>query len=171
MKKVISKTQHVFMVLIIMLTFSCSGEDGADGLNGATGQDGTNGEDGNANVTSVLLENISFVPGETTLTVTELNQDILDSGVVIGYLRNSGESTWFALPLSFGGFELFIQSIQLGSITIRANYVGNVTDFRFVLIESTNKSASSSSVYSELKTAGVDINNFNEVMDYYGLDY
>ncbi len=91
MKKVISKTKYVFMALIIMLTLSCTGEDGADGIPGAAGQDGTNGtngEDGNANVTSVLLENVSFVPGEKILTVTELNQDILDSGVVIGYLRN-----------------------------------------------------------------------------------
>ena len=177
MKKVISKTKYVFMALIIMLTLSCTGEDGADGIPGAAGQDGTNGtngtngEDGNANVTSVLLENVSFVPGEKILTVTELNQDILDSGVVIGYLRNSGESTWFALPLSFSGFELFIQSIQLGSITIRANYIGNGTDFRFVLIESTNISADNSSVYGNLKAAGIDINNFKEVMDYYGLDY
>jgi len=171
MKNVISITKYVFMTLIIMFIFSCTGEDGVDGLPGATGQDGTNGQDGNANVISVLLENVSFVAGEKVLTVTELNQDILDSGVVIGYLRNSGESTWFALPLSFSGFELFIQSIQLGSITIRANYVGNGTDFRFVLIESTNKSAGNSSVYSELKAKGIDINNFNEVMDYYGLDY
>ena len=152
--------------MIIALISSCSGEDG---INGIDGVEGPAGLDGNANVTSVLLENISFVAGDKDLSVTELTQDILDNGVVIGYLRNSGESTWFALPLSFGGFELFIQSIQLGSVTIRSNYVGNGTDFRFVLIEA-NKSANNSSVFTDLKEAGVDINNFNEVMDYYGLN-
>jgi len=167
MENVISKTKYVFIALIIALISSCSGEDG---INGIDGVEGPAGLDGNANVTSVLLENISFVAGDKDLSVTELTQDILDNGVVIGYLRNSGESTWFALPLSFGGFELFIQSIQLGSVTIRSNYVGNGTDFRFVLIEA-NKSANNSSVFTDLKEAGVDINNFNEVMDYYGLNY
>lgn len=173
MKNVISKTKYMFIALIIALISSCSGEDGINGIDGAegpAGQDGTNGQDGNANVTSVLIENISFVAGEKILPVTELTQDILDKGVVFGYLRNSGESTWFALPLSFGGFELFIQSIQLGSVTIRANYVGNGTDFRFVLIEASN-STNNSSVFTDLKRAGIDINNFNEVMDYYGLDH
>jgi len=177
MKNVISKTRYVLMALIIALTVSCNGEDGAIGPPGPAGQNGTNGNDGidgNANVTSVTMAGTSFIDGENNYSVSELTQDILDTGVVIGYLRNSGASTWFALPLSFSGFEVFIQSMQLGTITLRANYNGNDVDLRFVFIESTNKSAaklSKQSVLDKLKAAEVDINNYNEVMDYYGLDY
>lgn len=167
MKNVISKNKFVLVVLITVLFFSCAGEDGAMG---PPGQDGANGQDGNANVISVLIPNVSFVDGEKTLSVPELTQDILDNGAVIGYLRNTGESTWFALPLSFSGFEVYIQSLQLGSITIRANYVGNQTDFRFVLIEASDKSAGKSNIINNLKNSGIDINDYNQVVAYYGLD-
>ncbi len=164
MENVISKTKYLFISLIIVLAFSCSAEDGADGADGA---------DGNANVTSVQINGVSFIDGETSYSVSELTQDILDNGVVISYFRDSGASTWFALPLSLSGFEVFIQSIQLGTITIRANYNASNIDFRFVLIEASNKSAglTKQGVFNELKAAGIDVNNYNEVMDYYGLDY
>jgi len=84
-----------FLAMSLLIT-SCSGEDGEDGMDGAdgsiglTGEDGTDGEDGNANVTSILFDSFSTTTGINTFEISEITQDIVDNGLVLGYAQVPG---------------------------------------------------------------------------------
>jgi hypothetical protein len=191
MKNVISKTKYVLMALIMVAAFSCSPEDGTDGAQGATGpagQDGTNGqdgEDGNANVLAVTFASPAWNGSNISLTVPEITQDVFDNGAVLGYVKFANiNSIFYPVP---GGVFPSIPSfvirtfIEVGAYELRAvEWDGtthgtpeNIEEVKLIIIESSSTIAKSSkiNVQDQLKNAGVDINNYNEVMDYYGLDY
>jgi hypothetical protein len=164
----------VFLISGLMLLGACSdGEDGAVGPQGEQGIQGEPGEDGNANVKSYLFENQTLVDGNTLFTIPAITQDIMDYGVVLGYFQTSSEDLWFALPYrSAQDFHVFIYSIALQQLTIRSTVAASDVDFRFVVIQGTDGSASKAiSVEQELKQAGVDISDFYQVADYYRLTY
>ncbi len=98
------KSQYIFLILIVLFSFSCSdGEDGAIGPAGPQGEQGVNGQDGNANVVSVLLEDQTISNGDTVFEIPELTQEIFDSGFVFAYVTVTGNDFWETLPLSIGG--------------------------------------------------------------------
>ncbi len=188
MKNVISKTKYVLMALIIAVTFSCSPEDGADGAQGAqgpAGQDGTNGTNGNANVQTYTFDTSAQDGSVWNINASQLTQDVLDNDVILTYLKRS-TSYYFVPGSSFNDdikVPLFLSTVQLlfynrvtgASLTPT---VGVYDLLKLVIIESSNTAAGKGTslskkegVFNELKAAGVDINNYNEVMDYYGLDY
>jgi len=188
MKNVISKTKYVLMALIMVVTFSCSPEDGADGAQGPAGpagQDGTNGQDGNANVQTFTFDTSTEDGQIWNIDAPQLTQDVLDNDGVLTYLRRGG-SYYFVPGTSFNDE---IKAVLLPSIVQLLFYnrlsganvtpaVGNYDLLKLVIIESSNTTAGrgtskskKQNVFNELKAAGVDVNNYNEVMDYYGLDY
>ncbi|MCF6347131.1 MAG: hypothetical protein L3J20_02370 [Flavobacteriaceae bacterium] len=190
MKNVISKTKYVLMALIMVVSFSCSPEDGADGAQGPAGQDGTNGqdgEDGNANVQTFIFD-ISGVSGSSyTQSIPELTQDVIDNDVILGYVNRGA----FQYPLPAikvqGIYDIrtlyrvgnYLMNFDLSSNGNNHNIsAGDLEELKIIIIESSNTTAGRSTstskkqnVFNELKAAGVDVNNYNEVMDYYGLDY
>ncbi|MFK5880011.1 MAG: hypothetical protein QM478_11035 [Flavobacteriaceae bacterium] len=133
MKKVILKTKYVLLALIIVLTFSCSLEDGETGLEGPAGQDG------NANVTSVILRNISIPQNSTkTFNVSGLTQDILDKGLVIVHINlnpSASYELWSPLPVELLNETVKVAEIRVGEIDIRNNSIPLVAHLKFVLIE------------------------------------
>jgi len=188
MKNVISKTKYVLMALIMIVSFSCSPEDGADGAQGAAGpagQDGTNGqngEDGNANVQTFTFDVSAESGSSIDLSITEFTQSVLDNDVILWYLKVGNLS--YPIPGSGPNAGYVVRTYaQVG--TTRLNFhnwngtsysinAGDIDMVKIIIIESTNTTAKSlgkQHVFNELKAAGVDINNYNEVMDYYGLDY
>ena len=180
--KAISKIKYVLFLMVIVGFVSCKGEigpigpDGTDGTDGVNGTDGVDGEDGNANVTSVLLEGSAIVIGNNDYSVIELTQDIYDNGVVLGYAQLPAASFWETLPLvdpSTNLVMLDIDRIYVGTIRLVSTFANPNVNLRFILIAGfTNKSLNSKqAIYDDLENAGVDINNYYEVMDYYGLDY
>jgi len=189
MKNVISKTKYVLMALIMVVTFSCSPEDGADGAQGPTGpsgQDGTNGqdgEDGNANVQTFTFDVSAEAGSAIDLTnITEITQSVLDNDVLLSYMQV--DNSYYSIPgVGFGGDYVVRTFAQVGRFflgffnwngTSYSISAGDVDMVKLIIIESsstTAKSPSKQNVFNELKAAGVDINNYNEVMDYYGLDY
>ena len=69
-----------------------------------------------------------------------------------------------------GSVEIY--QISLGSVEITSTLNIGSYDFRFVVIEGTDGSASKAmSVKQELKQAGVDISDFYQVAGYYELSY
>lgn len=199
MKNSISKLKYLVGLILIAGIFACEGPagadgaDGADGTDGIDGVDGIDGADGNANVTTVNLAEADIVwtvgtyLGRTantfSFTAAEVTQDVIDHGVVLGYCFHS--SKWWALPLIFestGGtwLEHVLHAYALNTITLYAyNSTGvlnpaALTQYRFLCItdNTVTKSASSGEgIIENLTNLGVDVNDYYEVMDYFGLEY
>lgn len=172
-----------------------AGIKGDKGDQGIAGPEGPSGEDGNANVTiiSLLSENITWEEGDylgSEANVYELedeavNQDIIDHGTVIGYCNLEG--IWLPLPLIWeetGGasrqYVLFNYALNLITLyaygTDGALDPGIITEYRFLLItDNTITGAKGMSSEIEIKSmlskAGVDINDFYQVMDHFNIKY
>ncbi len=116
-----------------------AGTAGANGTTGATGATGATGSDGSANVQSFLLLNKSvFLVGNTTLTVPAITQSIVDQGLVLVYVRNTGTATWYALPYNEAGNTLNIADFGVGYVNVKANFATTGLDFRVVVIAGTS---------------------------------
>ncbi|TSE06794.1 MULTISPECIES: hypothetical protein [Aquimarina] len=151
------KSQYIFLILIVLFTFSCSdGEDGAIGPVGPQGEQGVNGQDGNANVVNVTIDDFDLEIGNNVIDIPELTQEIFDTGFVYGYVTVPGNTFWETLPLSLAtDVALEIDRIEVGQLTLRSTFAQNLR-FRFILVESSNVNS-------------VDFSNFLEVKEYYNL--
>lgn len=201
MKNLILKTNFVVLMLFVAFNFSCSPEDGADGaqgpagtngIDGAVGPAGTNGvdgedgEDGNANV-QVLTKDISAATGTfSDVAVAELTQSVIDNDVVLGYVKRSGNSSWYPLPaigdilpfsiavyLSSGFYSLdFVDRVDGSAYTIADGYLDVL---KIVIIKSTStttgKGGNQQKTLESLNEAGVDLNDYYAVCDYFGIAY
>ncbi len=158
----------------IVLTAACSPEDGKDGTDGVDGQQGIRGEDGNANVKTYVFENVALTTGNNNVfQLAELDQDIIDNGVVLGYISNA-ENVWYPMPYLDFGESVAIYYITLGSLALSSTIDTQELNFKFVLIEGGSGTGGKKSgdeaknaIYDELNSAGVNINDYNAVMDYY----
>jgi hypothetical protein len=181
-------------VLTIFIV-SCSAEDGEDGVNGAigatgpAGANGTNGQDGNANVKTFVFDLSSESGASIPIDVPELTQDVIDNDLVIGYLQNGVSATYFPIPAGVwpngtGGFYDIAVDIAVGKYWVHFYEVGTQTlmsvvgvelgKLKIVVAESSNTTTAKTnreSLRSQLKSAGVDVNDYKAVMDYYGLEY
>ncbi|MFK5877896.1 MAG: hypothetical protein QM478_00215 [Flavobacteriaceae bacterium] len=176
MKKMKFLTYVTFVLFLSFAVSSCSGDDGAMGPAGTDGADGTNGTDGNANVTSVIMLGESITIGYNNFAVSELTQDIYDSGVVLGYTTVSGNSFWETLPVISAADHtvmLEIDRISIGTITLLSTF-DQTLNFRFILIASNNSSGRTANpqqaIYNELADAGVDVNDYYAVCAYYDIN-
>lgn len=191
MKTIKILTYVVFALFLGLVTSSC----GSDGAEGPAGSAGTNGTDGNANVSIISLStsDITWTTGSFlgtaantfTLTDNRVNSDIIDYGAVLGYSRINDE--WYALPFTWSSntsSQYIFHTYALDTITLYAYSTDGVLnpsaleEYRFMLITDNTVTATSSArpaktkqkIQDELKAAGVDINDYYAVMDYYGLD-
>lgn len=170
------------------------GPQGPEGPTGSTGPAGPAGEDGNANVTSVtLLEaDITWTEGNylgrttNTFSFTEsgVDQDIIDHGTVIGYCYLN--PNWYILPFIWENAagtsrQYVFHAYSLNTITLYAYMTSGVLDpnliseYRFLLITDNTVTAAKGksaeeAILSKLSKAGVDVNNYYDVIDYYGLE-
>jgi len=183
-KTTISKTKYVLLAMLIAFSFSCSpedGKDGADGAPGTTGTTGQNGEDGNANVQAFIFNTPTWSSNTIQLTLSELTQDVLDNDVILGYWEDDFSDWAGTNEYYWGGY--FRDYTNLTGFTIRAHNNDNTSDasppvvnkVKIIIIESssttTGKTASKQQVYKELNQAGVNINDYYAVCDYYGIAY
>ena len=191
--KTISKLKYVFFLLVIAGFVSCKGEigppgaDGVDGTNGVDGTDGSDGADGNANVISSDWIPAAWLPGTATTsanfsyTATDITENIMNTGVFLSYIDLYGDGLYIVpMPFTWGTTNIhsYFYLLTLGNITWR--FTAQTADtppadmkLRYVIIPSSaSKSANSKqAIYDKLEEAGVEINNYYEVMDYYGLGY
>jgi hypothetical protein len=194
MKKSISRFKYLAGLFLIVGLFACEGPPGADGTNGTDGIAGTagaDGADGNANVTivSLLSSDITWTAGSYLgrdanifdLTENVVSQDIIDHGTVLGFCFLS--SRWWALPFvweSNGGTSMqhVLHSYALNTISLYAYSTagvfnpGGITEYRFlILTDNTVTKSTGQEILDKLINAGVDVNDYYEVMDYFGLEY
>ncbi|HQG76640.1 MAG TPA: collagen-like protein [Bacteroidales bacterium] len=172
-----------------------TGPKGDTGPIGPIGQTGPAGKDGNANVTvvSLLSKDITWLEGEYlrrpanfySIEDAPVDDDIIDHGVVLGYC--SVYDNWQILPLTWENSDgterqYILHSYSPNTITLYAYQTSGVmepdplviTEYRFMLI--TDKTVTGTkgvpaekNILMKLEKAGVNINNYHEVLDYFGL--
>ncbi|NOZ35797.1 MAG: collagen-like protein [Chlorobi bacterium] len=192
--KTTQKLMYVIMIAVIAAFASCKGETGpagpagADGTDGINGTDGTNGQDGNANVIasswiSPTWSATNATYGYFSYADAAITKDFLSTGVILSYMDWYGDTTnIYSVPYSYyqaGNFISFDDNLLVGSIkwffSTSVNYTPNTgSKFRYVLIpaSTTSKSANpQQEILYNLDKVGVDVNNYYQVMDYYGLKY
>ena len=191
MKTTISKLKYVFFLLVIAGFVSCKGEigpPGADGADGIDGIDGTDGNDGNANVISSdwiapVWSATNSIYGFYDYYTEDFTDDIKNTGLILSYCDWGGNLLEvLSVPFTYNNNNSNVVSFNFVLKPEKITWVFCAqSDFtphpnmllRYVIIPSSgSKSANSKqTIYDELEQAGVDINNYYEVMDYYGLDY
>ncbi len=188
MKTINFITRAVLILLLGIAISSCKGDDGTDG---AIGPAGTDGQDGNANViysnwiipTWSAGSFYSVQVQEYYITTTELSLDVVNNGVVFMYWKNLYDDIWTLPSSGLGGnlildFTIAENSIHLyifdelnGTLppTIPPSNV-----FRYVIIPgnipSKNSSDSQKEILTELENAGVNVNDYYDICDYYGIN-
>ena len=187
-----------YAVLVLFLGFaisSCEGPAGPAGAVGADGVDGVDGTNGNANVTTIAIlpaditwtaDTYIGIPSNVfSLTETAVNQDIIDHGAVLGFSHLFVSGTydeWVPLPFDYdtGTYLLSIKyTYSLNTINLYAYNTsgpavpdGAFIEYHFLLITDNTvggKSATTVGVLDELKNAGVDVNDYYAVCDYYDI--
>lgn len=180
MKTIKFFTYAVFVLFLGVAMSSCKGDDGADGIDGIDGAAGPAGQDGNANV-QTLTYDISNESGYgITTTIPEFTQEVLENDAILFYLKTYN-NVFYAIPGSLINFQALVSSSVGTNLIFFQDWDGNATSIttgfftllKIVIIESNGKSAGSNSqqqeIYTELKNAGVNINDYYEVCDYYGI--
>lgn len=155
---------------------------------GTNGEDGEAGEDGNANVQKLTWDLSQTPAGESSIPiiVPEFTPEVLQNNTLIAHLEVSDDtdSFYFLLPgrVQAFGQDVAIYYTEEGLLLSLYNpdgTPGNWPDLpegvsvtlHITMVEiSTNAMAGKNSVADNLKNAGVDIANYHEVMEYYGLE-
>jgi hypothetical protein len=137
-----------------------AGPAGTQGVAGAAGSAGAAGATGTANVIYSAWETLTFTGSGTSWTATQnaprITQDILDKGVVLGYLKSG--TNYFDIPL-ISGTTSFLKYQQVGKIIYLSTVTGSSFTFRYVIIPG--------GVGARL--ASVDYGNYESVKQAYNL--
>jgi len=198
MKTSIKFLTYGFLALAMTIT-SCTKEGpqgeqgipGAEGLQGEQGETGPAGAVGNANVQTYVFD-LSDITESNSIpnSLSALTEDVVDNDLIIGYLQNSQGNTYYAIPAGVwpngtGGFYDVEADIAVGTYWVHFYQVGTQTfmpiggielgKLKIVIAESNSTTvagkSSKESTLSKMKNAGVDINDYYAVMDYFGLEY
>ena len=187
-----TSVSRLFMLLLVIATvsISCKGPQGPEGPQGPAGPQGPQGPAGNANVISSAWITPSWVSGsyygsqgyKYDWSVSDLTQSVYDSGVILVYWKNWQDEV-YQLPINAGGAHdtYFNFYAHVGSITLWAyNLDGTAMSsappssnkFRYVLIPqgtSSRPAGDINALRQDLARQGVDIDNYYQVCDYFGL--
>ena len=181
----------VFVLFLSIAITSCSGDDGATGpagADGTNGTDGADGADGNANVQTYIFDSPNWTSNVMELNLSAITQEVWDDDLILGYLKLTGANPyWYETSEHYlGGY--FRDYISVGVFKIKAHNLDGSSDItppdiekvKIIIIESTNTStitgngarpvSSKQRIYNELENAGVDINDYYSVCEYYGID-
>lgn len=162
----------IFFIYLILIQFSvsCRGPEGIEGppgpkgAQGPAGPKGDTGEKGNANVNSFTFsdQNISSSAG-LSLKIPAITEEVLEQGFILGYIRISGESIWYALPYIEGNETINIFSIAEETVNITSTIDTQNVDIRIVVVEGM------SNTNMRLKNPSVNFGNFSEVKEFFNL--
>jgi len=165
--------------------------DGKIDISDCLGQDGEQGEsgtDGNANVQKLTWDLSQTPAGESSIPiiVPEFTPEVLQNNTLIAHLEISDDTDtfYFLLPgrvLAFGQ-DVGIYYTEEGLLLSLYNPDGTpgawpqVDGGASIILHITmveinpDATAGKNSVANDLKKAGVDIANYHEVIEYYGLE-
>ena len=174
------------------------GDTGATGATGDTGPQGPAGQDGqngNANVKiiSLLGTDVTWFEGDYlgrianvyAFAAPEVNDDIINHGTVLGFCYMFEE--WHGLPIMWEDVDgttrqYVLHTYSPNTITLYAFQTGDVLDpgvideYRFLLITDNTVTPAKGmepegDILTRLEEAGVDISNYYEVLDYFGIKH
>lgn len=188
LNKTFKTTTYLILALLVTFSFSCSPEDGLNGQDGATGAQGPagqNGKDGNANVQTYTFDTSSISSNVFSINFPELTQNVINNDAVLTYIKR-GNGYYIIPGISHGhlmevelepnDLDVYFYNRHNGLSLVPT--VGLYELLKVVIIKSTNtnkkastKKNKSTDVFTQLKNANVDINNYQEVCDYFGIDY
>ncbi|TYB79390.1 hypothetical protein [Bizionia myxarmorum] len=179
------------MALLVVFSFSCSTEDGEDGPigpAGTNGTNGTNGQDGNANVQTFIYDFSAKSGSSVSQAIPELTTDVLTNDVVLTYI--SASDVYYQVPniMNPSGTTIFVRNFsETGNMNFRFSLAsdntsyslpeGTIDELKVIIIESSSITTTGRTIsgkqqiYNELNQAGVDINDYHAVCDYYGIAY
>lgn len=172
-------TYTIFVLFLGFAITACSGDDGDTGPAGADGIDGQDGQDGNANVQTFVFNNPTWSGSSMELVVSAITQEVLDNDQVLGYWLGGGWWTTTNGPYFYG---ILSDTHYLGHFAIVAHEFDGSLDttpptvdkVKILIIKSSSTTSTNgngkSSIYDELDNAGIDINDYLEVCDYYGIN-
>ncbi|WP_273567984.1 collagen-like triple helix repeat-containing protein [Maribacter halichondriae] len=164
-----------------------AGPAGQDGINGTNGTNGTDGQDGSANI-DYLTFDVSAASGTSfELSANPLSANIVEEGTVLAYLNVGSE--WYQIPnqrITTNGFSLI--DIATSFIDNGSNYLfkmtflrdgipfaiaaGDLDTLRLVNIRpSSSGKSTGNDALKMLKDNGVDVSDYYQVMNYFGLPY
>ncbi len=185
---------YSFVVLAIFCT-SCDAEDGMDGMDGVNGEQGIpgqDGEDGNANVVGVTVdpfpswtEGIYLGQQANFVEIDEplLTEEMADDALVLVYFQLPSDEVWFPMTYAFvfddGDNEVITYTYGQDTITVYAyDSAGPINaailKVRYFIIP-TNEAggrallSSKEDILQDLRDNKVNINNYEEVANYYNL--
>ena len=179
-------TYATFVLFLGFAISSCTGDDGADGqdgIEGAAGADGQDGQDGNANVQTLTYDISAEIGSEIQTPVPEFTQSVLDNDVILWYLK--ADIIYYAIPGAVDGGNYLARcfAIENASYVRFVNWdgtnhtipVGYYDTLKIIIIKSTSGRSmgsdnSQQEILTELKNAGIDINDYYDVCDYYGIN-
>jgi len=197
MKTIKFLTYVIFVLLLGITISSCKGDDGADGVDGI---DGATGQDGNANAQTYIYNNPSwetagsgmFINMEDILTSKTIDLDVILVYVKHGtYVNAIPGAVW--VGTKYRNYSVFFydsnqsppESLLIISFEMDGNLTPNATLapvewVKVIIIDTTDvtytngngKSMRNSKqeIFRELENAGVDINDYYDVCDYYGIN-
>ncbi|WP_341225230.1 hypothetical protein [uncultured Arcticibacterium sp.] len=173
------------------------GTDGTNGTNGVDGTNGIDGTDGNANVQTFKFVNPSWTGSYWMDLNTEFTDQEIEENVILGYIQLAEKSQYtISIPGSNPDFKfinyLFNSNVATtrlsgtyrilcyeedGGILANAD-LPEISMAKLVVIEGTGVTTKDGNgrfasrkeaVLQELRAANVDISNYNEVCNYYGI--
>lgn len=174
-KTIFTTSKYALLALLITFNFACSPEDGEDGAQGPQGEQGLAGQDGNANVISSEWITATYVLDFSQrrsfiITTPELTQEALDNSAILFYGKTSSNEIWpvpnnfpflnenYSYILSVGNAMMLCDSIDGTDISTNPY----LQSFRYVIIPS-NNTGKMQADFSKM--------SYQEVMDYFNLDY
>ena len=167
----------VLAVAGIFVLNSCAkdGETGPNGATGATGYAGTNGTNGNANVKTTILTVVTtdwsgpnLTKSTGVLSVPNLTPSILDSGMVLVYVKAPGvgiNQNYIQLPALYWGSPTatcYHQINSVGGIKLTC-YDPNPAAASVLVPSPMTVKIVTASAHMRLANPNLDWNNYNEV--------
>jgi len=173
-------------------TDGTNGTNGQDGAQGPAGQDGANGadgQDGSANI-DYLTFDLSAASGTSfQLDSNPVSANVVENGTALAYLNVGDE--WYQIPnqrILTNGFALIDIATAFfksgNQYIFRMNFLrsgvpiaigaGDLDTLRLINITpSSNTSGKNinNDPLNELIENGIDVTDFYQVIDYYGLEY
>lgn len=167
-------------------TNGTNGTNGADGANGSDGVDGTDGLDGNANVIRFDFDLSEFDDNIYTADLSSaIPSEEISNFAFLTYVQD-GPGVYYIIPgqlagskyakVTYSGLnaEVYVTFYSNEDDQLVSLGKGEYVNLTIVAIEAVNTPASKiskeESIKAELKTAGVDVNDYQAVADYFGLE-
>ncbi len=164
------------MLIICFTFFACEGPEGPEGpqgTQGIQGVEGPQGTEGNANVSvsifTVYASSWDKIGSrwEYATTLSIITSEIANNGIVLVFVKSTNSDHWQALPYTWPGTYEKITRYWYGfnylNIEIYSEYSYYVPSYDYTY----KVAAIGGNLITKAKKDGVNLNNYNQVKEYF----